>query len=167
MDQTVHFVIDGLGIAFFSAKAMENVAPGTDFFTAEFNDPKQIAAHIQKGDITAFCTGTGGDFDLHFCTSYPTPEIKEQYPVSVQLGLEVQGGSVRFCDVYWLMDWDDDFPEDQVIPMDDGFYALTACTRMPESGYWGGDQTIYIYFAKVDSMPKLPWTGIPYLFTEE
>lgn len=167
MNKTVNLTIDGLGIALFSAKTMDYVEPGSDFFTNEFEDAQQIAEHIRKGDITAFCTGTGGDFCLHFLTGEPTADVMEQFPISVKLGLNVQGGSVQFCDIYWTFRWTTDFPQDQVIPLEDGFYSIIVCTRMPESGYWGDNQTIYIYFEKVDKMPELTWRGVPYLFTEE
>ena len=54
MNKTVNLTIDGLGIALFSAKTMDYVEPGSDFFTNEFEAPQQIAEHIRKGDITAF-----------------------------------------------------------------------------------------------------------------
>ena len=167
MNYDLHLVLDGLGIALFSAKKMEYVTPGSDFFTAEFDNPKQIAAYLNQGDITAFCTGSGGDFDLHFLSGAPSAEILEQYPVSVRLGLEVQGGSIQVCDVYWLMKWDANFPQEQIIPLEDGFYEITVCTRLPESGYWGEDQTIYLFFEKAEHMPELSWRGIPDLFTED
>ena len=50
--------------------------------------------------------------------------------------------------------------------MPDGYYDVTVCTRLPESGYWGEDQMILMYFNKVDAMPALSWTGVPYLFTD-
>jgi len=166
MDQIVRLSIDGMGIVFFSAETMKYVAPGTDFLTAEFTQPHQIAAHIKKGDITAFCTGSGGDFELHFLSGYPSAGVDAAYPVSIRLGLHVQGGSIQFCDLFWLSEWDTDFPQEQVIPMPDGYYDVTVCTRRPESGRWGGNQTILLYFQRVDAMPALTWTGVPYLFTE-
>ena len=167
MNKTVNLTIDGLGIALFSAKTMDYVEPGSDFFTNEFEAPQQIAEHIRKGDITAFCTGTGGDFCLHFLTGQPTADVMEQFPISARLGLDVQGGSVQFCDIYWTSRWTTNFPQDQVIPLEDGFYSITVCTRMPESGYWGDNQTIFIYFEKVDKIPELTWRGVPYLCTDE
>lgn len=159
--------IDGMGIVCFSAETMRYVAPGTDFLTEEFMQPDQIAEHIKKGDITAFCTGTGGDFNLQFLTGYPSAEDLQTYPVSVRLGLHVQGGSFQFCDLFWLSSWNTDFPQDQIVPMADGFYDMTVCTRRPESGYWGEDQTIQIYFNKVDALRELSWTGVPYLYTDD
>ena len=167
MDDLRRLSIDGMGIVFFSAETMGDVAPGTNFLTEEFTQPDQIAAHIKKGDITAFCTGTGGDFNLHFLTGYPSAEVLQAYPVSIRLGLHVQGGSVQFCDLFWLSNWNTDFPQDQVVPMADCFYDMTVCTRRPESGYWGENQTILIYFNQVDAMRELSWAGVPYLFTED
>lgn len=167
MDNVMHLSIDGMGIVFFSAETMKYVAPGTDFLTAEFIQPHQIAEHIKKGDITAFCTGSGGDFNIHFLSGYPSADANKEYPVSIRLGIEVQGGSIQFCDLFWLSNWNTDFPESQLISMPNGFYDVTVCTRLPESGYWGENQTILMYFNKVDSMSELSWTGVPYLYTED
>lgn len=167
MNQNVHLDIDGMGMVFFSAKTMSYVAPGTDFLTQDLTEPQQIADHIKKGDITAFCTGSGGSFDMRFSMGYPTAEIEKEFPVYIRLALDVQGGSVQFCDLFWMTNWNTDFPEEQILSLPDGYYELTVCTRMPESGCWGDDQIIYVYFNQVDKLPELTWTGVPYLFTEE
>ena len=167
MNNKVHLDIDGMGIVFFSAETMKSVIPGTDFLTSEFTSPQQIANHIKKGDITAFCTGSSGSFDIHFFMGYPTADILEKFSVSIRLALDVQGGSIQFCDLFWLTKWDTNFPEDQIIKMPSGFYEVTIFTKCPESGYWGEDQTILIYFNKVDKLPELSWTNVPYLYTED
>lgn len=167
MDKTVQLSIDGMGIVFYSAETMKYVTPGSNFLNEEFMQPEQVAGHIRKGDITAFCTGTGGDFTLRFLEGYPSDEVLEEYPVAIRLGLEVRGGSIQFCDLFWLSSWDTDFPQEQVLAMEDGFYHITACTRRPESGYWGDSQTILMYFQKLDAMPELAWTGVPYLCTDD
>ena len=64
------------------------------------------------------------------------------------------------------MEWSGTAPEEQQIELEDGFYHLTVLTRLPDSGYWGGEQTIYIYFNKLDAMPQLTWKGVPQLFTD-
>lgn len=167
MDHEVLLQIEGMGIVFFSAKTMEDVKPGTDFLSEEFEQPQQIAQHINRGDITGFCTGSGGDYHLHFRSGQPTAEEEQQFPIQARLGLDVQGGSIQFCDLFWLMQWDADFPEEQVLPLADGYYEMTICTCRPESEIWGDDQTICIYLNRVDQLPELTWQGVPYLFTEE
>ncbi len=96
MENVTRLSIDGMGIVLFSAETMSYVAPRTDFLSTEFTKPSQIAEHIKKGDITAFCTGSGGDFELHFLSGYPSEDILQEYPVSIRLGLDVRGGSVQF-----------------------------------------------------------------------
>lgn len=167
MDYKMRLSIDGMGIVLFSAETMSYVCEGTDFMMTEFMQAEHIAEHINKGDITGFCTGSGGDFDMHFLSGSPEAGIEQQYPISAKLGLEVKGGSIQFCDLFWLTKWDTNFPEDQIIKMPSGFYEVTIFTKCPESGYWGEDQTILIYFNKVDKLPELSWTNVPYLYTED
>ena len=167
LGDTTHLSIDGMGIVLFSPEVMGYVVPGSDFLTAEFTNPKQVGEHIRKGDITAFCTGTGGDFILWFRPGYPDSNGEKEFPVMIRLAVEVRGGSLQFGDLFWLSDWNPDFPQDQVLSLPDGYYHITACTRRPESGYWGDDQIICLYFNRLEEMPKLMWQGVPYLFTEE
>ena len=166
LGDTAHLSIDGMGIVLFSAEVMKSVIPGSNFLTEEFTNPKQVGAHVRKGDITAFCTGTGGDFILWFRNGYPDSNAEKEFPVMIRLALEVRGGSLQFCDLFWLSDWNTDFPQEQILSLPDGYYHITACTRRPESGYWGDDQIICLYFNKLEEMPELTWPGVPCLFTE-
>ena len=145
LGDTAHLSIDGMGIVLFSAEVMKSVIPGSDFLAQEFTVPEQVGAHIRKGDITAFCTGTGGDFTLWFRSGYPDSNAEKEFPVMIRLALEVRGGSLQFCDLFWLSNWNTDFPQDQILSLPDGYYHITACTKRPESGYWGDDQIICLY----------------------
>lgn len=167
LGDTAHLSIDGMGIVLFSAEVMKDVVPGSNFLTAEFTNPEQVGAHIRKGDITAFCTGTGGDFILWFRNGHPDSNAEKEFPVMIRLALEVRGGSLQFCDLFWLSDWNTDFPQEQILSLPDGYYHITVCTKKPESGYWGDDQIICLYFNELEEMPELTWPGVPYLFTEE
>ena len=166
LGDTAHLSIDGMGIVLFSKEVMKAVIPGSDFMAEEFTNPEQVAAHIRKGDITAFCTGTGGDFILWFRSGYPDSNGEKEFQIMIRLALEVRGGSLQFCDLFWLSDWNADFPQEQRLSLPDGYYHITACTRKPESGYWGDDQIICLYFNKLEEMPELTWPGVPYLFAE-
>ncbi len=167
LGDTAYLSIDGMGIVLFSAEVMKDVVPGSDFLTAEFTNPKQIGEHIRKGDITAFCTGTGGDFILWLRASYPDSNAEKEFPIMIRLALEVKGGSLQFCDLFWLSDWNTDFPQEQILSLPDGYYHITVCTKKPESGYWGDDQIICLYFNELEEMPELTWPEVPYLFMEE
>ncbi len=80
--------------------------------------------------------------------------------------LDVKGGKVYVIDLLWLTEWSDEVPEEQTILLDDGIYHVTVLTRKPESGIWGDDQEIYLYFQVIDEMPEMMWKGVPYLFKE-
>ncbi len=50
----------------------------------------------------------------------------------IRLAVEVRGGSLQFGDLFWLSDWNPDFPQDQILSLPDGYYHITVCTRRPE-----------------------------------
>ena len=166
LNKDISLSIDGIGIVIYSKGMMSYVEEGTDFFSNDFAEPESVANHIRKGDITGFCTGTSGDFVLKIREGYPDAEIDKQYPVGIRLALEVKEHTVSFMDLAWLMEWNTDIPSEQQLNLDDGFYHLTVLTRKPDDGLWGSNQTIYIYFNRLDSMPALTWKGVPQLFTD-
>ena len=54
------------------------------FLTEEFTNQEQVGSHIRKGDITAFCTGTGGDFALWLRSGYPDSNAEKEFPVMIR-----------------------------------------------------------------------------------
>lgn len=166
ISEDIKLFTDGMGIVIYSPKVMSSTEEGSDFLTDEFFEPSDVAAHIKAGDITGFCTGSGGEFNLKIREGYPDGDISEEYPVAIRLAIKVEDRKLSFIDLFWLSEWSNDIPEDQTITVDDGIYHLTVLTRQPESGIWGDDQDIYIYMNKLEEMPELRWEGVPMLFTE-
>lgn len=165
-DKNIDLSIDGVGIVIYSDLSMKYVEEGDNFFEKEFELPEQVSKHIKKGDITAFCTGSSGDYQIRIRYGYPDNKIENDYPIAIRLALDVKGDTVSFVDLYWLMDWSKDVPDVQKIHLEEGYYHLTVLTKKPSSGIWGDGQVIYIFFNRLYSMPLLLWDGVPQLFDE-
>lgn len=164
VEKDVEIEIDGMGLVLYSSEAMKFVCEGENFFQKEFSTPQSVAAHIAKGDIVGFNTGTGGKFNIKFREGYPNRSVDEQFPVSIRLAIEVKGNNLSIIDLFWLMDWCDDVPEEQQVQVEEGIYHLTILTRRPNSGIWGDNQDIYIFMNRLEEMPRLSWKGVPQLF---
>ncbi len=162
--KNINLSIDGMGMVIYSNKAMEYLEEGENFFSYEFSTPQKVSEHIAKGDIVGFNTGTGGNYHLKIREGNPSKKVNEQFPVSIRLSLEVRGNKISIIDLFWLMEWSNDVPEEQQIDVEEGIYTLTILTRKPDSDIWGDDQEIYIYLNKVEKMPILSWKGVPQLF---
>lgn len=156
--------IDGMGLVLYSEGAVQELVEGENFFQRDYSTPQQVAAHIKKGDIVGFCTGSGGRYHIKFREGYPDESADEQYPVGIRLALDVKGGKISIIDLFWLMEWSRDCPREQQLSVEDGIYHLTVLTAKPASGIWGDNQEIYIYMQKLDKMPELTWEGVPGLF---
>lgn len=163
-DTDIDLTIDGMGIVFYSEGSIETIEEGEDYFHKEYDNPQQVAAHLQKGDMVGFCTGSGGNYLLKFRSGYPTLEIEQEFPIAIRLAIDVKGGKLSMIDLFWLLEWSKECPPGQQFEIEDGIYHMTVLTAKPSSGLWGDNQIIYIYFNKLDSMPKLTWTGVPLLF---
>jgi len=156
--------IVGMGIVIYSNEAFKDIKDGSDFFKNEFETPEQVARHIKKGDIIGFNLGSSGNYKLHFRDGYPSEDMIEKYPLSIRLALDVKGNKVSFMDLYWLMEWSDEVPEEQVIDIKEVIYHITVLTSNSKKGAIGDEQDVYIYFKEIDEMPKLCWNGVPCLF---
>lgn len=44
----------------------KDIPEGINFFNQEYSAPADVSAHLKKGDVVGFCTGSGGDFILKF-----------------------------------------------------------------------------------------------------
>ncbi|MCH5345364.1 MAG: hypothetical protein J1E64_15160 [Acetatifactor sp.] len=165
-EKDINIEIDGMGIVMYSPKTVEGIPQGYDYLSKEYSIPYQVAEHLKKGDMVGFCTGSGGSYILKVREGYPSNEIDEQYPISIRLGIDIQDNKMCFIDLFWLMEWYDDCPEEQSIELEKGYYHITLLTCKPESGIWGDDQIIYVYLNKLSAMPELTWQGVPELFAD-
>lgn len=162
-EKDLNLLIDGMGMVFYSPETNKNILEGCNFFEEEYSKPEDVAKHVNMGDVVGFCTGSSGEFILKFRVGYPEETLLEEYPVVIRLGIDIQDEKLCVIDLFWLMEWSSECPLEQTIPIDTGYYHITLCTRKPNSGIWGNKQIIFVYLNKVDSMPKLAWSGVPLL----
>lgn len=169
----VNLIIDSMGIVLYSKDMVfiKEMQEGRNFFDEEYKDKKQAVSHIKKGDVVGFCTGTSGNFKLKFRYGEPEKEKKDNFPVSIELGIVVKGKKISVVDLFWLMEWEDesclDCPKEQQIEVEDGIYKLTVLTAKPKSGVWGEEQIIYIYMKQQEKIPILTYNDVPLLYAEE
>lgn len=161
MQKDISIYISGMGIVFHSGKIIGEIAEGEDFLSSQFTKPEDVAAHIKKGDIIGFCTGSGGDYILKFREGYPDDSVAENYPIGARLAIVIDDGRLYIRDLFDLMDWSE-FCEES-IELDNGIYHITLLTARPESGIYGDNQEIYVYLQKLNEMPALSWSGVPQL----
>jgi len=157
--------IVGIGIVFHSPQSAEHIKEGTDYLASSYTSEQQVQAHIQKGDIVAFGTGSPGTFILKFHCSYPDERYLLTCDCKLRLALHCRGGKVCFRDLYELMDWQSECSPNQVIELEDGIYHVTLCSNRPPSGVLGDNQEIHMFLHKVDTFPRLAKEGIPTLCT--
>ncbi len=165
-EQDIRLMTDGMGIVFYSPETNRDVPEGCNFFEEEYSKPEDVARHIKKGDVVGFCTGSGGNFMLKFREGYPKEDLLAEYPVVLRLGIDIQDEKLCVIDLFWLMEWSTECPLEQMISIDPGFYHITLCTKKPDSGIWGDEQTIFVYLNKLNSMPELTWPGVPQLLPQ-
>lgn len=150
------------GIAFYSPKTARSIGFG-NFLMDEYTEPDKVASHIKKGDVVGFFTGSSGEYTLKFREGQPPETIKEEYPVSVELGIEIQDKSLCMVGFDSLADWKNLCPDGQRLNIEPGFYQITLNTRCPESEIWGDEQIIYVHLNRVSTMPEVKSEGVPQL----
>jgi hypothetical protein len=58
--------ICGLGFILYSPPAVAHIEEGADYLAAHFWEPEDVARHVMGCELTAFATGSPGDFVLRF-----------------------------------------------------------------------------------------------------
>ncbi len=162
-ESSISLDIAGIGIIFYSPVFAEHITEDYDYLEASYTSDEQVQAHIQKGTIVGFGTGSPGTFILRFHSGYPHESLLQGSDFRLRLGLNCVGGKVCFRDLYDLMSWYPDCPEDQVLKLEDGIYHVTLCSSLPDSGIIGDHQEIHVYLHPLDSFPRLSSVGIPVL----
>jgi hypothetical protein len=148
---------------FYSPFAVAGIEEGEDYFSSTFQNPANVAAHAMRGDISTFCTGSGGDFRLVVYDGKLDDTGLLDAEFKLRLCLEVRDGDVCFRDLYDLMDWTAACPPSQKMKMADGFFTVTVYSSTPASGIIGDDQLIYLHVEKVGRRLTLKWDGVPQL----
>lgn len=166
-EKDIYLSIDGMGIVFYSPETNKNIPKGYNFFEEEYAEAETVKKHVKKGDVVGFCTGSGGDFMLKFRAGYPEESVLKEYPVTLRLGIDIRDEKLCIIDLFWLWEWGGDCPSEQTVSIDSGYYYITLCTRKPDSGVWGDNQTILVYLNKSDSMPEIVCSGVPLLLPPE
>ena len=167
----------GMGIVFYSDAAVKDIPIGENFLKKGYWKPEHVAAHLNRGDIVGIGTGCDADtFELRFRSGDPDEEIAEKYPAHERIGIEVMGSAINVIDLYWLMDWQNNCPEEQRIELESGFYTLTFFSDPPASEMeqilfdeefdkWiDQPRVIYVFINKVEAMPERKYNGVPYLY---
>jgi hypothetical protein len=155
--------ISGMGIVFYSPRFAAHIVEGSDYLTSNYTSEQQVQSHIQKGTIVGFGTGSPGTFILTLHSGYPDEDYLQRCEFKLRLGLHCAGGLVCFRDLFDLLQWRAACPRGQLVELEDGFYHVTLCSNLPESGILGDNQTIDMYLQKLDSFPKLAKQGVPTL----
>lgn len=121
--------IAGLGIICYSPFAAGQLRAGQDYLTTSFTRPEDVAAHVLRGDITAFCTGSSGHFELVVSDEPLDSAALQGAAFKVRLCLEVRDSQVCFRDLYDLLRWSPHCPDGQSISLAEGFYFSRSTPR--------------------------------------
>jgi hypothetical protein len=163
IDYSMQFEIAGMGFIAYSPAATNQIAEGEDYFSASYSSPEDVAKHLMAGTIVGFCTGSPGSYTLRLLSGYPTNEIVSKYQHAIRLAIQVQDGKICFRDLFDLMQWTRTCPDEHCLKVENGWYHLTVCTNVPESGRFGDNQRITIWMNSVEDKPAIRWDGVPNL----
>ena len=114
--RSIEIDLVGVGVVFFAPPAVAGIGEGEDFLEAKYTAPADVAAHVNAGTISGFCTGSPGKYVLTVLEGDPALGEVERAHFKARLGLEVSDGQVHFRDLYDLMNWRSTTPIGQVVP---------------------------------------------------
>jgi hypothetical protein len=155
--------VEDLGVILYSPPAVSHIQAGSDYVTARFWRPEDVARHVMACRLTTFATGSPGSFRLRFHDAAPDGRGVTPAQFALRLGLRVESGVICVRDLFDLRDRSPSCPPEQRLPTIDGWYWLTVLSSAPATGVLGDDQLIEINLEMTDSRPRLRWHGVPQL----
>jgi hypothetical protein len=161
---TLH--LEGPGFVVYSPFAMATIGAGASFLDEHFTEPADVAAAVRAGRLAGCCTGSPGTYHVELIDGAPDMGMLARYPWWIRLALEVRESTVCVRDLFDFARWNPTCPSEQKIGMPDGFYRLAVGTRPTNSGIVGDNQDVAILFERVEALPVLTWTGVPFLGAE-
>lgn len=160
---SIRLSIVGMGLIFYSPFAASEIKEGEDYFLSSFENPENVKEQALRGGIVGVNLGTPGDFILEMHFGYPSEEMVKNSRYKLRAGIEVRDELICVRDLFDLMSWSKNVPDNQIIRLDSGFYHMTFLSDDPPSGVLGDNQFISLYLQKLDEMPKLKFSGVPTL----
>lgn len=155
--------LQGLGVILYSPFAVAHIPEGADYLAKHFSNGDDVAKHVRECRLTAFGTGTPGQFSLTFTFGEPDDNVVQAAEFKLRLGLEVRDGCFCVRDLYDLMEWSGKCPKSQTVAAANGFYRLTVWSSSPASGVLGDGQEVFVCMEPVAAKPELRWEGVPSL----
>ncbi|MCC6129998.1 MAG: hypothetical protein IT186_08705 [Acidobacteria bacterium] len=163
MLRTIDIQIAGLGLILYSPWATRHITPSSDYLTHHFWSPEDVASHVNAYSITCVCTGSPGDFHLHFYTGRLNDAAVQSASFRARLGVLVRDSTLCVRDLYDLLEWDPVTLSSQALSLDDGYYRITAYTSRPPSGVLGDYQDVYFHLQRLEVPPDIYHDGVPQL----
>lgn len=163
--RVIELELDGLGVILYSPFAVAQIHEGEDYLGEHFTAADEVNQHIEAGTLVGFGTGSPGTFKLHFLRGVPTEDELARHEFKLRLAIEIRDRTLCVRDLYDLMEWRVHCPEHQQLEVDDGFYRITVCSDVPESGVLGDDQAVFVYLDPSRELPRVRHEGVPILCT--
>lgn len=153
--------IAGMGFIIYSDFAVERIKKGENFLGAHYWKPEDVAKEVNSGKILGVCTGDPGTYILKVREGFPCDELIDNTKLKRRLSIKIKGGHIHIRDLYVLMDWDDVCDDSQTIQIDDGYYTILLAGNIPNTGWRGDNQVIYMYFIKDERFMETQYKGVP------
>lgn len=155
--------LQGMGFIIFSDFAVENIKNGEDFLNTHYWRPEDVAKEVNSGRILGVCTGSPGTYIIKIREGLPCDELRDNTKLKRRLSIKVSDGRIYFQDLFSLAYWTDSYAQcgDQSISLDSGFYTILLAGNIPNTGYRGDNQIIYMYLIKDEEFKETQYKGVP------
>lgn len=145
----------------FSPAAVRGFAEGGDYLHALEPAGRLYDELVASHRIALLGTGSPQVYyELSVAHGPASPEEVGAARHSVQFGLRVEGGALHIRDGYALMEWLGDDPDEVVVPLTDGYYAVRALASVLRDE---ARDDVSLRFFLEPSQTLIPGDGWPYL----
>jgi len=149
-------------VLFHSPAALGELEEGGDY-RARFPDGRDLVDYVNQGRLGAIALRwpEAAHWLRFSCTA--DREVIARASDHVLLSVEVSGGELCVRGADDLFCWRRGCPDDRVVRMANGIYAVTACMALYSGS---GPVRIFLHFAPTAAKPDLGYSSVPELFGE-
>ncbi len=163
-EKDINLEVTGMGMILYSDHAVVKIKKGDNFFADSYSTVEDVLKEVNSGKIVGICLETPGQYIIKVREGFPSDELIDNSKFKLRLSIEVdEQNRIYVRNLDDLSDWEAACDSSQIVDVEKGYYTVLLLSNMPNIGYFGDEQEIYMYLERDDVFITPHFKGIPNL----
>ena len=163
-EKDIELEVTGMGMILYSDHAVAELEEGEDFFSNSYSTVGDVLKEVNSGGIVGICLETPGQYIIKVREGFPSDELADNSKFKLRLSIEVdENNRIYVRNLDDLSNWEKACSSSQIVDVEKGYYTVLMSSNMPNIGYFGDEQVIYMYLEKDEVFVTPHFKGVPNL----